>query len=213
MLFDAPTLLTYTAACIALIIAPGPGQALVIARTLSGGARAGVLTAAGLNTGTIGHTFAAALGLSALLTASATAFSVVKYVGAVYLVVLGVLALARSRRVAVTGVASVEQRLDDRRLLVHGFVTGMLNPKVALFFLAFLPQFVHPERGHVFLQFLCLGLLLATLGVLGDSTLAVLTARASGKLLRNSRFAVWRERLTGSVLIALGLRLALANRR
>jgi threonine/homoserine/homoserine lactone efflux protein len=213
MLFDAPTLLAYTAACIALIIAPGPGQALVIARTLSGGARAGVLTATGLQVGTVGHTFAAALGLSALLAASATAFSVVKFVGAAYLLVLGVLALMRSRRAVGASGSSTAPRVDDRRLLIHGIVTGTFNPKVALFFLAFLPQFVHPERGHLFLQFVCLGLMLATLGLLGDSTVALLTARASGKLLRDSRFAIWRERVTGSVLIALGLRLALANRR
>lgn len=215
MLFDGSTLLAYLAASILLVVTPGPGQALVIARTLAGGRKAGVLTAVGLEIGTLGHTLAAALGLSALLAASATAYSFVKYAGAVYLIVLGVLTLRRSGRPPVEEAAVLipDGAGKGLPLVMHGVLTGTLNPKVAVFFVAFLPQFVHPERGMVFVQFLCLGVLLATLGLIGDSTVAWLTARASGRLRQNSRFAAWRERLTGSILIALGLRLALAERR
>ena len=156
-LFDAATFGTYLAAAAALVATPGPGQALVMARTLQGGVRAGLLTSVGLNVGTVVHTVAAALGLSALLLASATAFTVVKLVGAVYLVVLGAGMIARTferRALAAADQPSPgSSPLPGPRLFAHGMVTGVLNPKVALFFLAFLPQFVRPERGGVFVQF------------------------------------------------------------
>jgi threonine/homoserine/homoserine lactone efflux protein len=211
-LFDAKTYATYLAAAAALVAAPGPGQALVVARTLHGGARAGLLTSVGLNLGTLGHTVAAALGLSALLLASATAFTVVKLVGAAYLLVLGarmLLATLRRTPVAVPSRGEPEPRpVDSSSLLAHGVLTGLLNPKVALFFLAFLPQFVRPERGWVFLQFTVLGATLALLGVVGDCAVALLAARTGRRLLGGT----WRERITGGVLVALGVRLALVRR-
>ena len=211
-LFDAATFGTYLGAALALVIAPGPGQALVMARTLQGGVRAGLLTSVGLNLGTVVHTAAAALGLSALLLASATAFTAVKLVGAVYLVVLGARMVAGTlgaRRVATPDRPPPEApHLPSSRLLAHGALTGVLNPKVAVFFLAFLPQFVRPERGGVFVQFAVLGLVLATLGVIGDSIVAWIAGRSGRRLVAG----VWRERLTGSVLVALGVRLALLRR-
>ena len=211
-LFDAATFGTYLGTAAALVAAPGPGQALVMARTLQGGLRAGLLTSVGLNLGTLAHTVAAALGLSALLLASATAFTVVKLVGAVYLVVLGTRMIAGTlgaRPVAAPDRAEAgAPRVQSSRLLAHGALTGLLNPKVAVFFLAFLPQFVRPERGRVFLQFAVLGLVLATLGVLGDSLVAVLAARTGRKVAAGA----WRERITGGVLVALGIRLALVRR-
>ncbi|HET9155514.1 MAG TPA: LysE family translocator [Myxococcaceae bacterium] len=211
-LFDATTFGTYLAAAGALVAAPGPGQALVMARTLQGDLRAGLLTSVGLNLGTLLHTVAAALGLSALLLASATAFTVVKLVGAVYLVILGARMLVRSlraRRVPTAeGAGPAVLRVESSRLLLHGVLTGVLNPKVALFFLAFLPQFVRPERGAVFLQFAVLGVTLATLGVMGDSIVAVIASRTG----RRMSAGVWRERLTGGVLVALGVRLAFVRR-
>lgn len=211
-LFDAATFGAYLAAAAALVAAPGPGQALVMARTLQGDLRAGLLTSVGLNLGTVVHTVAAALGLSALLLASATAFTLVKLVGAVYLVFLGARMVARSLRTRRVAEAQEPElaapRIQSSRLLLHGALTGVLNPKVALFFLAFLPQFVRPERGAVFAQFAVLGLVLATLGVTGDSIVAVIAARTG----RRMAAGVWRERLTGGVLIALGVRLALVRR-
>jgi threonine/homoserine/homoserine lactone efflux protein len=212
-LFDSGTLLTYLAASFALVLAPGPGQALVIARSVEGGARAGLLTAVGLEIGTLIHTFAAAVGISAILATSATAFSIVKYAGAAYLVVLGVLTLRHSRRTRGTNDQIPTAAPVGRRLLMHAAFTGLLNPKVAVFFLAFLPQFVRPERGAVILQFLVLGIILALLGLLFDACVAVATGRARGRLLSSPSFASWRERVTGTVLIALGLRLAVSDRR
>ena len=211
-LFDAATFGTYLATAAALVAAPGPGQALVMARTLQGGVRAGLLTSVGLNLGTVGHTVAAALGLSALLFASATAFTVVKMVGAVYLVVLGTRMIAgtlRAQPAAAPDRTPVQTPpVASSRLLAHGAVTGLLNPKVAVFFLAFLPQFVRPERGGVFLQFAVLGVTLATLGVIGDSLVAVVAARTG----RRMAAGAWRERISGGVLVALGIRLALVRR-
>jgi len=215
-LFDASTLGAYLAVAVALIAAPGPGQALVMARTLQGGARAGLLTSLGLNVGTLTHTVAAALGLSAVLMASATAFTVVKLLGAVYLLFLGGSMLWKSFRDR-SAPAGAEPRPNANgrppvHLFLHAVVTGILNPKVALFFFAFLPQFVRPERGYPFVQFAVLGCILAGFGVVGDSLVAVLTARAHSRVLAGSRGSVWRERIVGTVLVALGLRLAFVSR-
>ena len=211
-LFDATTFGTSIAAAAALVAAPGPGLALVLARTLQGDLRAGLLTSVGLNLGTVVHTVAAALGLSALLLASATAFTVVKMMGSVYLVFLGARMIARTlreRRVtAPEGLVPEPPRIESSRLLAHGMLTGVLNPKVALFFLAFLPQFVRPERGGVFAQFAVLGLALAMMGVMGDSIVAIIASRTG----RRMAAGIWRERLTGGVLVALGVRLALVRR-
>src|SRR5215813_6399642 len=149
-IFDASTLGPYVAVALALVAAPGPGQALVMARTLQGGARAGLLTSLGLNVGTLTHTVAAALGLSAVLMASATAFTVVKLLGAVYLLFLGGTMIWRSIREPSSAVAALRTGPNGNgrppaHLFLHAVVTGILNPKVALFFFAFLPQFVRPS--------------------------------------------------------------------
>lgn len=214
-LFDLPTLLAYFAAAVLLAVSPGPGQALVVARTISGGPRDGFLTSIGLGIGTLIHTVAAAFGLSALLATSATAYAAVKYAGAAYLTVLGVLAILRSRQKhsGKAGSPIESERVSGTRLVIHGAVTGTLNPKVALFFIAFLPQFVRPERGMVIVQFLVLGVLSAILGTISDVTVSQLVYRAGGHLTSSARFARWRERITGSIFIALGLRLALGDRR
>ncbi|MBK8006400.1 MAG: LysE family translocator [Gemmatimonadetes bacterium] len=208
-LFEPATLGTYLLAAVALMVAPGPGQALVLARTLQGGTRHGVLTALGLELGTLVHTLAAALGLSAILATSAAAFAVVKWLGAGYLVWLGISALRAAGR---DRAAEVAAPAPTHHVLLRAAVTGLLNPKVALFFLAFLPQFVTPARGHVFLQFVVLGLLFALLGLAGDSLLAMAAGRARTRLVRSTAGSRWRERVTGTVLIGLGLRLALVQR-
>jgi threonine/homoserine/homoserine lactone efflux protein len=212
MLFDTRTLFAFVVAASALVIAPGPGQALVVTRTVQGGQRAGWLTALGLQIGTIVHTFAAAFGLSAILATSSTAFSLVKYAGAAYLIGLGLRSLHRARSNTIATTADVPSAAGSR-LVLHAALTGVLNPKVAVFFFAFLPQFVRPERGAVLAQFIALGLLLASIGLTWDTCVVAITGRARARLLTNPRFAVWRERLTGTVLIGLGLRLAYTERQ
>ena len=208
-MFDTATLFAYLVASIAIILAPGPAQALVIARSISDGKKLGVVTGIGLNVGTIIHAVAAALGLSAILATSAMAFAVVKYLGAAYLVYLGVKALlTKEVQQAETGSSSASPRQVFRKAVV----IGILNPKVAIFFLAFLPQFVDPQRGSVFWQFLILGLILAALDVVYESVLAFVADSLSGWFTNSQRFAVWRQRVTGVVLIGLGVRLALTER-
>jgi threonine/homoserine/homoserine lactone efflux protein len=160
---DKPTLIAYLVASITIILAPGPAQALVLARSISGGTKAGVMTGMGLNIGTIVHAVAAALGLSAILATSAVVFATVKYLGAAYLLYFGLrMLLAKKHDHSLTNPAGG----DSRQTFAKAVVTGILNPKVALFFLPFLPQFVDPQRGSVFWQFLTLGIILALLDMI-----------------------------------------------
>lgn len=213
-LFEPSTLVAYCLAAAVLVLTPGPGQALVVARAVEGGTRAGLLTAFGLEIGTMLHTLAAALGLSAILATSATAYSVVKYAGAAYLIVLGMLALRHARQHAAPPVAPSRGNgaTPGSRLVLHGALTGTLNPKVALFFLAFLPQFVEPQRGAVFLQFVVLGLILGSIAMAWDSVIAAAAGGARSRLLASPRWVAWRNRVSGLVLLGLGLRLAFSER-
>jgi RhtB (resistance to homoserine/threonine) family protein len=206
-MIDLSTLLAYITACTAIILAPGPAQALVLARTLSDGRKAGLMTALGLNVGTLFHSITAALGLSAILATSALAFSVVKYIGAAYLIYLGIQAL---RHNATTDAPATD---SGRQAFSKAVLTGILNPKVAIFFLAFLPQFIDPSRGNVIGQFLLLGGILAGLDVLYECLLVLIIHRTSAWITGHPRFEVWRSRVTGGVLIGLGVRLALAEQK
>lgn len=212
-LVDASSLVPFALAAAALVAAPGPGQALVLTRTFQGGARDGVLTAVGLEIGTLVHTVAAALGLSAILATSALAFDVVKYVGAGYLVLLGIIAWRNTGATPALPDTAPPTPGRGSRLLLHAALTGTLNPKVALFFLAFLPQFVDPGRGRVVLQFLVLGFTFAVLGLVGDCTVALIGHGARERLLRTPAWTAWRDRITGAVLVGLGMRLAFLSRR
>ncbi|MGP4016460.1 LysE family translocator [Saccharopolyspora sp. 5N708] len=205
---DFATLSAFLAAATAIVLLPGPGQALVLARGASGGRRAGVITTLGLNTGTLVHAVAAAAGLSALLVTSASAFTAVKIVGAIYLVWLGI----TTWRSGDPAESAAVQRVPAGRMYLSALATGVLNPKVAVFFLAFLPQFVHPENGWVFGQFLVLGGLLAALSVLWDCVLSVTAGALSRRLATNAKFVRWRQRVTATVLVGLGIRLALTER-
>lgn len=208
-MFETSTLMTFLAAAIAIILAPGPAQALVFSRSISDGKKSGIMTAFGLNVGTIFHSIAAALGLSAILATSALAFETVKYLGAAYLIYLGIREL-RTRNQSHT--QAVPSSAKPTQAFTKAVFTGVLNPKVALFFLAFLPQFVDPQRGPVFVQFLVLGLILASLDTVYESVLAVLVGSLSDHLLHNTRFTLWRQRMTGGILIGLAARLALVQR-
>ena len=206
---DKIPFVAYLAACTAIILMPGPAQALTIARSISAGRKSGVLTAIGLNAGTIVHALAAALGLSAVLAASAAAFTVVKWAGAAYLVYLGIRSLrTREAGPAPAGSASSGQWRDFAKALM----TGILNPKVALFFLAFLPQFVNPRNGSVLLQFLLLAAVLSVMDIVYESALAFAAGALVRRFAANPGLTAWRHRLTGAVRVALGLRLAFAAR-
>lgn len=208
-MIDLSTWLLFLAASTAIVLVPGPGQALVLSRTLAGGRRAGALTAVGLNVGTLFHSAAAALGLSAVLATSAVAFATVKYVGAAYLILLGL----RTLRAQPPGPASAEAApAAAGSTLAQAIATGILNPKVALFFLAFLPQFVDPARGSALAQFLMLGATLALLDTLYEWTLVGLVTGMRERYLRSERLQAGQRRISGGVLLALGLRLAAQER-
>ena len=207
-LFDAPTLLAYLAAATVLVLIPGPGTAWIVAQTAAGGTRRGLQAGLGLETATLIHATAAGLGLSALLATSALAFELLKYAGAAYLVWLGIKAW-RDKAEAPAAITAPHAKGHVYRRSV---VTGVLNPKVALFFLAFLPQFVHPERGMAWLQFLVLGALLSTIGFANSATLAFVVGRVGRRLSGNPRVAQWRQRLIGTIFIGIGVKLALQQR-
>lgn len=208
-MFDAATLAAYLVAAAVLVLIPGPGTAWIVAQSAAGGTARGVQAAFGLETATLIHALAAGLGLSAVLATSALAFEVLKYAGAAYLIWLGIKAW-RSGAASAAEPAAAAGPVSARGVYLRSVLTGVLNPKVALFFLAFLPQFVHPERGMVWLQFLILGALLSMIGLLNSLFLSFAVGRFGRRFA--GRGGRWKERLTGSVFILLGLRLAAQQR-
>jgi threonine/homoserine/homoserine lactone efflux protein len=210
-LFDAPTLLAYLAAAVVLVIIPGPGTAWIVAQTVVGGTARGMRAGLGLETATLIHALAAGFGLSALLATSALAFEALKYAGAAYLVWLGVKAWRSGEQAPADDPHPAPVR-DTGGVYWRSVVTGVLNPKVALFFLAFLPQFVHPERGMAWLQFLVLGVLLSLIGFSNSAVLSIAIGRFGRRLKGNARHARWRQRALGGFFVGLGLRLALQQR-
>ena len=192
-----------------LNITPGPDTLYIVARTSTQGLRAGAVAALGIGAGTLVHITAAALGLSALLAASVTAFTVVKIAGAVYLVYVGAGLIRSSGNRSETALDVVPAAL--RKVFVQGFLTNVLNPKVALFFLAFLPQFVSADSPSKPLAFLFLGVVFNLNGTLWNLFVAWSSARIGGGLRRSAVFAKWFDRSVGSIFVLLGIRLALAK--
>ena len=210
-LFDTPTLLAFLAAAVVLVLIPGPGTAWIVAQSIAGGTSRGIRAGLGLETATLIHAIAAGLGLSALLATSALAFEVLKYAGAAYLVWLGL--QAWRDKADPTGAADLSPvPAQAQGVYLRSVLTGVLNPKAALFFLAFMPQFVHPERGHVWLQFLLLGMLLTVIGFSHSVMLAFVVGRLGRRMSSNPNLARWRQRAIGTLFIGLGLRLALQQR-
>jgi RhtB (resistance to homoserine/threonine) family protein len=194
-----------------LNIAPGPDSLLIMARSATQGWRAGSAAALGIGAGTCIHVLAAALGLSALLAASSWAFTLVKWIGAAYLVWIGLAMLLGRSRPAAPPLAP-PAALPYRRIFVQGFLTNVLNPKVALFFLAFVPQFIAPDAPHKALAFIVLGTIFNINGMLWCHFLAVFTAQASRRLTIGAAAARWLNRGIGALFLSFGLRLALAER-
>ena len=207
------TLALFSVAAMALLLVPGPVVLYVTARSAAQGRRAGLVSVLGVHTGTLVHVTAAVAGLSTVLATSAAAFSVVKYAGAAYLMVLGVLALARGRT---SPGARLPEGRSMRRLYVDGFLVNLFNPKTALFFLAFLPQFAQRGSSPVWMQTLVLGVLFVLLGALSDSAYALAGAGVGRWLRRRGgrRSARRGPLVEGGVLIGLGVAaLAVPHRR
>lgn len=194
-----------------LNMAPGPDSLLIVTRSARQGWRAGSAAALGIGAGTCVHVAAAALGLSALLAASATAFAVVKYLGAAYLLYLG-LCLLLSRGGAPAAPGAAVPALPYRRIFVQGLVTNVLNPKIALFFLAFMPQFIAPESTNKTAAFMLLGLIFNLNGMLWCHGLALAAAAAGQRVQLRGALARGIQRAIGAVFVSFGLRLATAVR-
>jgi threonine/homoserine/homoserine lactone efflux protein len=191
----------FVGAALLLLVVPGPSVLYVVTQSVSHGRRAGIASVAGITTGTLVHIAAATVGLSALLASSALAFDVVKYLGAAYLIVVGVRRLAGRDRPEEPHERAPR---DLGRLYRQGIVVNTLNPKTALFFLAFLPQFVQPERGAAWAQILALGLLFAALGFLSDGTWALVAGTLGERIRRSRRFPAAQRYVSGSVFVGLG---------
>lgn len=202
--------LVFMAAALALNLTPGPDMLYVAARSVSDGRAAGVLSAFGIATGTLVHIAALALGLAALLTAVPLAYDAVRIAGAIYLVVIGIQLVARPRTAA--AVANLH-RSRLRVIFMQAVITNVLNPKVALFFLAFLPQFVDRSAGAPVPQIILLGLLFDIQGTFVNVAVALLASRGSNWLRASERRVALLQRMTGALFVALGARLAVAGNR
>jgi threonine/homoserine/homoserine lactone efflux protein len=198
---------------IMLNITPGPDTAYIVGRSVQIGWRGGVAAALGISAGCLVHVFAAAVGLSALLAASSYAFTAVKWIGAAYLLYTGVQML-RSRAPSLAADQAVERpALSLRQVFWQGAFTNALNPKVALFFLAFLPQFVDVDAPRKALAFIALGLIFISTGTIWGLGVAVFAARAASRVRQSSQALVWINRALGGVFIYLGIRVAMLETR
>jgi len=205
-MFDSHRFWLFFFAALLLAITPGPGIFYVLARTLAGGRREGFQSSFGTFFGGLFHVFAAALGVSAILAASAVAFHTVKYAGAAYLIFLGI-KMIHSRNAEMPAETSVPKGNAFRQ----GILTEALNPKTALFFLSFIPQFIAPDRGHIFLQFATLGILSVALNTAADLLVVLLATPLERKLKSSAAFRRRQRTASGIGMISLGAYLALSD--
>ena len=205
-MIDSHHFLLFLAAALVLAITPGPGIFYVLARTLAGGRREGIESSLGTFFGGLFHVFAAALGVSAILAASAVAFHTVKYAGAAYLVWLGI-RMIRARNAEMPAQTAAAAQGSFRQ----GILTEALNPKTALFFLSFIPQFIVAGRGHVFLQFIVLGTISVLLNTIADLVVVFMAAPLERKLKNSAKFRRRQRLASGLGMIGLGAYVAFAD--
>jgi threonine/homoserine/homoserine lactone efflux protein len=203
---DPSRLALFVGAALLLLVVPGPSVLYIVTQSVSYGRRAGLASVAGITTGTFVHVAAATIGLSALLASSALAFNVVKYLGAAYLIVVGIRRLAGLEPDTAEGVPAARSHASLYR---QGIVVNTLNPKTALFFLAFLPQFIS-EHGAAWAQILVLGLIFACLGAMSDGCWALVAGTLGERLRRSTRFPKIQRYVSGSVFVGLGAVAALS---
>jgi threonine/homoserine/homoserine lactone efflux protein len=208
-MFEWARIFLFLTAAVLLAVAPGPGMLYVLARSLAGGKREGVLSAFGTFLGGMVHVLAAALGISIILAKSAVAFAAVKYIGAAYLCFLGARMLLDARKEdAPAQQAPIAAFKPQRNPLWQGVATEVLNPKTALFFLSFIPQFVNRGAGHVFLQFVMLGTISVVLNTSADLIVIALAGPLGEKIRSSATFRRRQRTVTGAIMIGLGTYLA-----
>ncbi|MER0237379.1 LysE family translocator [Fulvimarina sp. MAC8] len=209
-MIDPTTLLTYCAIVLGFVFIPGPATLLAVARATTSGTRVGIATGAGITAGDIIHTLFAVIGISAIIAASSLLFSLVKYAGAAYLVYLGIKAIFEKTPAAL---GRDQLPLTAGQAFRQAVLAEVLNPKTALFFLAFLPQFVKPENGAVFLQLTILGVTFAFIGFFATIVFAVSSGWLGNFLRRNPTVLKWQGKVVGGIYCGLGLRLAFQQQR
>lgn len=203
--------LIFALASLVLNITPGNDMLYVATRSTSQGIKAGIVSALGIAGGCIVHLLAAVIGLSTIIASSAIGFDIIKYAGAAYLVYLGIRSiLSRQNKFSIT--QNVEKK-SLSKLFWQGVLTNVLNPKVALFFLAFLPQFIHPEKGNASMQILLLGLWFNFSGTIVNCIVALLFWKLRNWLADKQAFIKWQNKITGLLLIGLGIKVALSTRK
>jgi len=195
-----------------LNITPGPDTAYIVGRSVQMGWRGGAVAALGISAGCVVHVVGAALGLSALLMASSAAFTLIKWAGAAYLCLIGVTMMLSRQRSPVADISG-STTMSPRQVFWQGAATNALNPKVALFFLAFLPQFVDADAPHKAAAFLVLGMIFIATGTLWCVGLAAFAARAAGRIRQSGRALLWINRALGGMFVYLGIRIAALQAR
>ena len=203
--------LIFAIASLVLNITPGNDMLYVATRSTSQGIKAGIVSALGIAGGCIVHLLAAVVGLSAIIANSAVAFDIIKYVGAAYLIYLGIRSILSKQNKF-----SLNENIEKKslsKLFWQGVLTNVLNPKVALFFLAFLPQFIHTEKGNASMQILLLGLWFNFSGTVVNCMVALLFGKLGNWLADKQAFIKWQNKITGLLLIGLGIKVALSSRK
>lgn len=216
MMIDLAMLPAYIAAAAAVTLAPGPDTIFVLATGVQTGTRAGIAATLGIATGCLAHAAMAALGLSALIAASPVAFDVLRIAGAIYLLWIGAKALHAAAATWRNRAPLPAQTLGEATVWQayrRGAITNVLNPKVGIFYMAFLPQFANPALGNLAVQILLLAAIHIVLGIIWLSTLAAVSGRATASLARNNRVRAWLDGVAGTIYIALGVRMFITERR
>lgn len=209
-MIDLSTLITYIAIVFGFVFMPGPATLLTVARATSSGTKVGLATGAGVAAGDVIHTVMAVIGVSAIIATSAVLFGIVKYIGAAYLIYLGARTLMD--RTPTNSVARVMLPFSVGMAFRQAMLIEVLNPKTALFFLAFLPQFVKPENGSVMAQLTFLGIIFVLLGLISTVVFAVCAGSLGNFLRRNPTVLKWQGKVVGGIYCALGFRVVLQER-
>jgi threonine/homoserine/homoserine lactone efflux protein len=193
-----------------ILLAPGPDMAFIISRSIGEGRNAGIATAIGMQLGVFVHICLAAFGLSAILMTSIWAFQIVKYIGAAYLIYLGIQTLRKGKSISFT---SEKKSMSVRKAFFQGALTDLFNPKVAVFFLTFLPQFINPQIASPIGQFFLFGLIFSVMGLIVDIFTSILASSLRHTLTKNEKVLWWQQKISGFTLIGLGTWLALEKRK
>lgn len=211
-MYDWHHWILFLSAAVALNVAPGPDAVYILTKTVAHGRRVGIASSLGVCSGAFVHVLAAAFGLSAILATSAVAFTAVKYAGAAYLVYLGYRALRSPGAAFAPEAATGARPVTAWSAFRQGMMIDILNPKVAVFFMAFLPQFIDPALGHAAAQTILLGTVVILVAIVWEAFLVLGAAGLTGTLRRRPEIGAWLDRVVGTVLIGLGIRLALEER-